>query len=252
TQLFALPFFVRSPRIQLLADGLRTFIEHRFPSTSRRILVCHSLGGLIARRMIVDDRKKERPNGITHLLLLAVPNNGAELASVGRTINWWHPQLRQLCKNSDFLDHLNEDWHRLGLEASLSVTYVVGGNDKVVDEASAKGFWGNDRVKTVISAGHIDIVKPTSHNDLQYLILKQVLQRALEESQATKLSTPSMPKATSPAPTTASTLIQDTKNSRPFVWTSRIIAADTFDVRQLTGGGVRRATVNGSIEEVFF
>lgn len=42
-------FLASAPRLQLLADGLRTELDTRHPEAERIVLVCHSLGGLVAR-----------------------------------------------------------------------------------------------------------------------------------------------------------------------------------------------------------
>jgi len=182
TSLFNIPFFSRpSAKIQTLADALRTQINTRYDEGSNFILVCHSLGGLIARRYLVGEIKNMIGNGINYkaelrirgLLLYAVPNEGAGLAKVASNISWRHNQLRQLCKDSDLIRDLNEDWDRYKVAERVKVRYVVGALDSVVDEYSARSSWGQQNVDVVPDRGHIDLVKPQNDSDLSYLILKR-------------------------------------------------------------------------------
>lgn len=175
TTLFRIPFLSPAPKIQTLSDGLKTQIDNLYSSYSSIVLVCHSLGGLIARQYLVEEIKNNKVLKIEKLLMFAVPNNGAQLASLAKFITWRHNQLSQLCKKSDFITILNEEWARLNVEHQIDIKYVVAGIDSVVQESSAKSFWGNQRVETVVDKGHINLVKPTSNDDLSFVLLKNFI-----------------------------------------------------------------------------
>lgn len=83
---------------------------------------------------------------MNRLLLFAVPNHGAGLASIASEISWRHSQLIQLSRNSEFVEGLNTDWACSDM-SSVDTLYVVAGHDRVVDKHSAVGLWGNDRVE---------------------------------------------------------------------------------------------------------
>lgn len=178
SSLFRLRFLTSAPPPQLLADGLRTELELRYPEAERIVLVCHSLGGLVARRYLMDEYKNGVGTNVTDLLLYGTPNTGAGLAQVARYISWFHPQLKQLCHNSYLVTDLDNNWNALTAGKPLCVTAVIGGSDDVVPEESARGMWGNGNVKVVVSATHIDLVKPADREDTRYLILKNVLRTA--------------------------------------------------------------------------
>lgn len=178
SRFFRMRFLASAPRIQLLADGLRTELEEVHREAERIVLVCHSLGGLVARRYLVDDYKGGINPRVTDLLLYGTPNTGAGLAKAARYISWFQPQLWQLSRNSDFLSDLNRDWDTLGVAKRLRVLAVIGAADDVVPEESARGLWGDGNVKVVVSASHVDLVKPSDSQDLRYLILKRVLRTA--------------------------------------------------------------------------
>jgi len=174
TSLFTWPIFGRKYlKIQALADALHTFIENRYPGRASVILVCHSLGGLIARRYLVDQVKRGRALRVDALLLFAVPHGGSGLAEIAKLISWRHNQLQQLCRDSDLIRDLDADWTNLGMADKVDVRFVVGGLDRVVEEESARRSWGERNVDVVADRNHRDIVKPSDAKDLPYLILRR-------------------------------------------------------------------------------
>jgi hypothetical protein len=76
TSLLRLPFTRILPRIRDLAEGLRSQIEIRYPDYKSIALICHSLGGLVARKYLIEEVKRGRDLRVDKLLLFAVPNNG--------------------------------------------------------------------------------------------------------------------------------------------------------------------------------
>lgn len=181
TSLFGIPFLTKAPKLQTLSDGLRTQIKNKYSKYKSIVFICHSLGGLIARQYLLDEIKNNQQLLVEKLLLFAVPNEGSHLAPIADLISWKHYQLSQLCKDSDLLHSLNEDWARFNIEEKLDIKYVVAGLDKVVQERSAKNFWGNKRVETIIDRGHIDIVKPQSKEDLSFGLLKNFIDQKRED-----------------------------------------------------------------------
>jgi HAD superfamily phosphoserine phosphatase-like hydrolase len=172
TSLFSMPWSKKFPKIQTLAEALRTDIENRFGHHQNIILVCHSLGGLIGRKYLLEEVKNGRLLKVQGLLLYAVPNNGAALASVANAISWRHNQLKQLCRDADIIRDLSSDWVALKVNEPVSVRYVVAALDRVVDEASARMYWGNPNIDTLSDRGHRDVVKPKNADDMAFLILK--------------------------------------------------------------------------------
>lgn len=173
TSLLRLPFTRKSPRIRDLAEGLRSQIEVRYPDYKSIALICHSLGGLVARKYLIEEVKQGRNLRVDKLLLFAVPNNGSGLAGVARHISWQHNQLIQLCRNSELIEELNTDWSTLNMSDRVKLRYVVAGQDRIVDKQSAILQWGNKNVDTVLDADHVSIVKPRGPKDLSYLLFRQ-------------------------------------------------------------------------------
>ncbi len=172
TSLFSMPFSKKYPKIQTLGEALRTEIDTRFGQYKTIILVCHSLGGLVARKYLLEEVKSDRPLKVQGLLLYAVPNNGADIAKIGKQISRWQNQLRQLCKDADLIRDLSTDWHTFKMKDAVPTKCVIAALDRVVDESSARQFWGNPDIATLSDRNHRNVVKPTDSNDIAFLILK--------------------------------------------------------------------------------
>jgi pimeloyl-ACP methyl ester carboxylesterase len=175
TSLFRFPLTNATPRVRDLAEGLRSQLEVRYSNYRSIALVCHSLGGLVGRKYLIEEVKRGSALRVTKLLLFATPNNGAALASIAKHISWHHNQLVQLCRNSELIEELNSDWANLSMSDRLPIQYVVAGQDGVVDKQSAIAQWGNHRVDSILEVDHTSIVKPRRHTDLSYLIFRRFL-----------------------------------------------------------------------------
>jgi predicted alpha/beta hydrolase family esterase len=171
--LLRLPFTAKPPSIHTLARGLRTEIDLRYGEAEEITLVGHSLGGLIARQYLLEQVKSGRHTAARRLLMFATPNNGSELARAARKISCAHRQLKALCRGSEFLGAINDDWVDLDMGRRFAIQYVVAGSDTVVDEVSARHFWGTSHFEVVSGASHRSVIKPSKHSDLAYVIFKK-------------------------------------------------------------------------------
>ena len=164
------------PKIQHLADGLRTFINNRTTFDDKITIVTHSMGGLIARKYLVEEIKNKNKLKVKKILLFATPNKGSQLAKLSCLSRI--TQVGQMKKGSDFINELHNDWKSLNVEKYIQVKYVVGGKDRVVDGDSAKYFGNFGDVEVISFGNHRNIVKPKDENDDSFLIFKKfVLQR---------------------------------------------------------------------------
>lgn len=106
-------------KIQVLSVGLRTELENRRESQGLIALICHSLGGLVARQYLIDQNFAERPLRVTKLLMFATPNDGSELAKLARRIPFASEQVQQLERGSDLLQTLNRDWRHFNISSQV-------------------------------------------------------------------------------------------------------------------------------------
>jgi HAD superfamily phosphoserine phosphatase-like hydrolase len=184
------------PRIQMLADGLHTEIENRYRDYASITLVCHSLGGLVARRYLADrvlelasSQESSSWTPVSKAIFYGVPNTGADLARMASRFAPWSWQLRQLSRHSDFLNDLNAIWRTLRVGDRFELQYVVAAQDGIVDRDSAESFAERrEDVAVLTDCDHKSCIKPASTEDLSYRVLKNFL-----------LRTPSRPKPSAQA-----------------------------------------------------
>lgn len=176
-------YFKKLPNINQLSNGLESFINLKCIECDIIIIVGHSMGGLIARKYILDyiKRKKQPSLKVQKLILYSTPNNGSGFANLGTFFNPRNKQLQELSIGSGFLDDLNEDWHSLGLISQIDSKYIIAGLDDVVDVHSAKQYWGNNNTYTNINKNHRNIVEPTNNQDISFIILKSAINDLIEK-----------------------------------------------------------------------
>ena len=194
TRFFSNPFDLRSPSLGELAQGLRTDLSTRYPSVEEITLVGHSLGGLVIRQFITTEAKRGGTLNISNCVLYATPNTGSALAAFARTVSWSNIQLKMLCRRSEPIDHLNEDWVALDIESRFHVEFIVGTSDAIVTADSARLF-KTLNAQTILGEGHASIVKPNGHDDIRYLVLAAKLRRPTQLTNGKIKGGPSGPKA---------------------------------------------------------
>lgn len=173
------PFRQSPPDVQLLATGLATELDLRAGDADAIVLACHSLGGLVARKMLVEQMQDGHDPRVRHLALLATPNRGSRLAWWGELFSFRHRQLRQLMSDSEFLGELERDWEQTGLDERLPTTVLYGGLDRVVGPGSARLSGAGFEVDP--SATHSTIVKPTSDDAASVRLLAAIVASVCDE-----------------------------------------------------------------------
>ena len=135
----------KHPALSFVARNLENWLWREIRS-ERFGLVAHSMGGLIARKAVVQQMRSPRPRLDKRLKLmafLASPHNGAALAGLAQRIPFVSTHLHDLGPNSSFLFDLNSDWLVWSKEMvpeSCHVRCVVGVEDKIVSLANAQGL----------------------------------------------------------------------------------------------------------------
>lgn len=189
--------------IGMLSEHLKSVISENCSEYDNIIIVCHSMGGLIARKFLVDKLKKDKHLGkIKCLITYATPHHGSFIGNVFSII-FYHPlrllfiskliQIYELSKNSSFIQNLNKDWSDLRVEDKIDFIRVVGMQDWVVRNNSARFKEHDDHVHTIANKDHFNIIKPlkdikdvafqVTYNYLKKFRIKMERERELLESQ---------------------------------------------------------------------
>ena len=148
------------------------------------IFICHSLGGLIVKQILLDlDRQKgRRPeaaallNCVTQVIFLATPHTGSGKGSLLdrlRFLAWPSSISRTLVANDPTLRSINVDYRGLADDRRDTLHHLIFYETRgtpagvIVDEASADpGLTGRPPIP--IDADHVTIVKPADRLAVQY------------------------------------------------------------------------------------
>lgn len=171
-------FFIKNifgKSIDNLDKHLDSFIKTVCDKYKHIVLVCHSMGGLVARKYIVNLLNKDRNIGkIKALITYATPHHGSTVANISKSllhnpISFFSfgslrlfSQLKDLSKNGTFISKLNSEWSKLNASNKLDFYRVVGMSDWVVNESSAS-FEEDDNVISCANKDHFSIIQPHPH-----------------------------------------------------------------------------------------
>lgn len=136
------------------------------------ILVGHSMGGLIIRRMLLRLKAKGINHNIRKVCFFDVPHEGSGFAKVGKYIAFFNRHMKTLASNSTELDDLNEQWVDKKLDEHLNILSVIDANETVVSAMSSKSIFRFHAIETINGVNHSTIVKPNTVNDTAVLVLK--------------------------------------------------------------------------------
>lgn len=170
-----------APSIVFISRNLDNWIRNNC-SHKKLAVIAHSMGGLVARKLLVSQswRKDPLDRFVKLATFIASPHNGAAYAGIARTIEALKSaQIEELDPNSSFLFDLNEQWmHWVSkhVPRDCKVRSIVGTKDKIVSINNATGL--DSEAVPILGVGHIDIVKPNK-SDSEIVI---TLERFLSES----------------------------------------------------------------------
>ncbi len=149
------------------------------------VFICHSLGGLIVKQLMLDlhqqkDRDPEAAallNNVRQVVFMATPHTGSwqgTLLDKLRFLTWPSPIARTLVANDPTLRSINVSYRGLADERRDVLRHLVFYETQgtaagtIVDEASADPGLPGD-LPIAIDADHINIVKPLDRSALQYV-----------------------------------------------------------------------------------
>ncbi len=169
---------LRGPDLQKLSQHLGTVINEVCHEYENVIIIAHSMGGLVARKYIVDILKETKSTGkVKALITYATPHQGSVLANYYLILCYYFlgsfiknsMQVTQLSKGNDFISTLNKMWSDLRVEDKIDFERVVGFDDWVVDVNSAAYNWDSN-VRAIANKNHFTIIKPVQKKDPAFMV----------------------------------------------------------------------------------
>jgi Putative serine esterase (DUF676) len=181
--------------VQSISASLKSELTDVFSSHAEIIFICHSLGGLIVKQMLLDN--PQYANKVPLIVFYATPGGGSFVARFASVFSD-DPLLHAMSNAGDnkYLVALENRWRSSGFSTHRYCAYellkmrphdlrtiVVGGTtdakDKlldfvggiyVVDPVSATYACDSGAAFTGIDANHVGIVKPSSRTDASYAL----------------------------------------------------------------------------------
>ena len=155
--------------------------------------VCHSMGGLVVRSLILRD-KEQILRKIRFVYFLATPTNGSDIANIVRLLTK-NQQISGLVNDANgYLDSQQNSWTNNEMYVKSYCAYETlpsFGLKKVVERMSA-GYLCNRRSQA-IEADHSDIVKPKTVNDMSHQVLKYAFNQTAQSSPEPSVVRPTVP-----------------------------------------------------------
>lgn len=169
-------FYKRAPSILNIANGLLTELQARCDlNNDEIILVGHSLGGIVIKKLLIKMKEKKINHKIRKVCFFDVPHDGAGLANIGRYISFRNRHLKDLCRDSSQLDDLNDQWIDSELDNVFDIISIVAANDNIVSSSSSKSIFRHRQVETINDVDHSTIVKPENKDSPSYIVFKKFI-----------------------------------------------------------------------------
>jgi pimeloyl-ACP methyl ester carboxylesterase len=165
------PLWEADPGIRLCARSLATKLSASALARYDCIaLVAHSMGGLVAQRAVLDSACFG--GRLSHLVLFGTPSAGLVKAGLARLLKF---QLRDMDHNGAFISQLRTDWmQQFGDKIPFPFLSVAGEIDAFVPSTSSLDPFPINQ-QAAIPGNHLEIVRPSTREDLAYDILRRVL-----------------------------------------------------------------------------
>lgn len=147
--------------INELSKLLGSKIQYTCANYENIILIGHSMGGLVAKRFILDDLKKNTDSKVKLYVSLATPHSGSLIANFGKSlIN--NVQTKDLAALSESITSMNNEWvQNTNLPKRI---YGQGMYDEIVTKESSIAL--DHEIQKVIYSDddHFSIITPSEKN----------------------------------------------------------------------------------------
>jgi protein SERAC1 len=161
-----------------ISDLLNTRINYELENYQSIVIIAHSMGGLIAKKTILDFAESGNSK-IKLFLSLAVPHLGSNLADYGSFISK-NIQVKYLKPFQEESMVLLEKWHKSSVLPTTK--YYAGLYEGIVNIRSAIPPHTKEDDKIKVDENHITIAKPKDENNIVVLSTLRFLKEFLKNA----------------------------------------------------------------------
>jgi hypothetical protein len=174
--------------VKNISDLLYTELDVQCDKYDNIIIIAHSLGGLVAKSVILDIIKKGKPLKIKQFISLAVPHDGANLALIGKALSG-NIQLENLTPLGETVKRLNNEWILANADKLPKTLYCQGKYDLIVPNTSSVGYQSTEQDVLYFEEDHSSIAKPSSKKSTLFLAVQQNVNELLNNQEITEILT---------------------------------------------------------------
>ena len=161
----------RNIAINQITQLLESKIQYSLAEFENIILIGHSMGGLIAKRYILDDLKKTTDSRVKLYISLATPHSGSIIANFGEKLIK-NVQITDLAALGISITQMNNEWvQNKNLPKRL---YAQGSYDKIVSPESAIALDADSQKVIYCDDDHFSIITPKIKNVLIDALLAEL------------------------------------------------------------------------------
>lgn len=175
----------RNLPIEEISTLLESKLRYTFPHYENLVLIGHSMGGLIAKRYILDDVLKNSTTRVKLYVSLATPHSGSILATYGKSlINNF--QIKDLDPLSNSINAMNNEWvHCSQLPRRM---YAQGLYDNIVPKVSSVSY--DKEIQEIIycDEDHFSIITPKENSVIVDAVIPE-LHTILQEQSIQSIKT---------------------------------------------------------------
>jgi Putative serine esterase (DUF676) len=168
--------------IRQIGNLLGTELNERFAKYKEIYLIGHSMGGLVICSTVIEQLKAGKASNlktIKHIVLFGTPNNGKQIPKLFRMLD---KQLDGLSPTDETVEEIRNEWiNRVynpkiqpgdaNSKLAIPVTVVIGLDDDIVDESSARSFF-RDPEPVTVPGTHRSMKEPPDRNAIAYIVVK--------------------------------------------------------------------------------
>lgn len=157
--------------IDKIANYLKTSINFKFKDYDRIAIVAHSLGGLVAQKVVLSLDTENR-NRISHLIMFGTPSNGISSKLLTKQ---WNTKYSEMSSEGDFIKSLRHEWKQtFNHKYPFKLKVVASTDDEYVSLESCHGPFEKE-YHEFVNGKHLMMVKPRDEKDDTYALILNTL-----------------------------------------------------------------------------
>lgn len=164
--------------IEKIAELLQTILDYRYDNYENIVVIGHSMGGLVAKRYVLNDIAKNSSTRVKLYISLATPHNGADLATIGTALIE-NVQMMDLKPLSESVTSMGNEWVQCTILPKR--LYAQGSYDRIVPRESSVPFDRDSQEVIYCDEDHTSIIVPVTRSIVVDAITKELKEIVLDQ-----------------------------------------------------------------------